>query len=154
MPLTYAATLLAKGTHTHARSRGNGAAKPPRRFSKLLSNHRRYLFAQNFVTLRGEMNAVAEEQFVAAMFLDQPEQVAAEFERSIIRERTRAGLRAARKRGVKLGRPKTLSKYADEVRDLREKGVGIRAIGRELGLATSSVSEIVAGFAKSDIACV
>jgi DNA invertase Pin-like site-specific DNA recombinase len=36
----------------------------------------------------------------------------AEFERSMVREGTRAGLAAARDRGVKVGRPAKLRKYA------------------------------------------
>src|SRR5271166_699070 len=39
----------------------------------------------------------------------------AEFERSMVRERTRAGLAAARDRGVKVGRPAKLSRQQEEV---------------------------------------
>src|SRR5208283_2589334 len=39
----------------------------------------------------------------------------AEFERSMVRERTRAGLAAARDRGVKVGRPAKLSRRQEEV---------------------------------------
>jgi DNA invertase Pin-like site-specific DNA recombinase len=39
----------------------------------------------------------------------------AEFERGIIKERVNAGLKAAKARGVKLGRPATLDKRAGEV---------------------------------------
>jgi DNA invertase Pin-like site-specific DNA recombinase len=57
----------------------------------------------------------------------------AEFERAIVRERLNAGLRAARARGVRLGRPTTNGKHGEEVRRRRE-GKGVRAIARELGL--------------------
>src|SRR5690349_3624511 len=38
----------------------------------------------------------------------------AEFERGIIRERVNAGLAAAKSRGVRLGRPKTINNRVDE----------------------------------------
>jgi DNA invertase Pin-like site-specific DNA recombinase len=66
----------------------------------------------------------------------------AEFERSLIRERVRAGLAAARARGVRLGREPVLAKRVDEVRRLRKAGLGIRAIGRKLKMAPSSVHKV------------
>src|SRR5207247_1708144 len=45
----------------------------------------------------------------------------AEFVRGIIRERANAGLAAAMKRGVKLGRPATLKAYSKAVGDLKNK---------------------------------
>src|SRR5436190_332169 len=67
----------------------------------------------------------------------------AEFERSIIRERVAAGLKAAKAKGVKLGRPTKLSKHRDAVTVLLAKGHGIRAIARLLGLPVASVSRLV-----------
>src|SRR4029077_9440905 len=49
----------------------------------------------------------------------------AEFERDLIRERTLAGLVAARKRGATLGRPRSIDQYRSQVLDL--KGVACRA---------------------------
>lgn len=66
----------------------------------------------------------------------------AEFERAIIRERVNAGLRAARERGVRLGRPETNGVHAEAVRRLRAEGKGIRAIARELGLPVASVHKL------------
>lgn len=63
----------------------------------------------------------------------------AEFERTLIRERVVAGLKAARERGVRLGKEPTLIKRAEEVRRLKATGLGLRAIGRKLGMAPSSV---------------
>ncbi|MGO8930223.1 MAG: recombinase family protein [Limisphaerales bacterium] len=63
----------------------------------------------------------------------------AEFERSLIKERVNAGLAAARQRGIQLGRPATLNGRAAEVRKLKAKGLGLRAIGRELKMPVSSV---------------
>jgi DNA invertase Pin-like site-specific DNA recombinase len=67
----------------------------------------------------------------------------AEFERGIIRERVNAGLAAAMKRGVKLGRPATLKAYSKAVGALKNKGLGVRAIARELKMPPSSVSKVL-----------
>ena len=63
----------------------------------------------------------------------------AEFERGIIKERVNAGLAAAKARGVQLGRPATINGRAAEIRKLKAKGLGLRAIARELGMPPSSV---------------
>ncbi len=67
----------------------------------------------------------------------------AEFERGIIKERVNAGLKAARARGVRLGRPVTLDKRAEEVMALKKRGLGVRAISRKLGMAPSSVHSVL-----------
>ena len=67
----------------------------------------------------------------------------AEFERSIIQERVLAGLKAARARGVKLGRPETLSRHHDAARSLFRAGQGVRAIAREMGIPVASASKLV-----------
>jgi len=65
----------------------------------------------------------------------------ARFERKLIGSRTRAGLEGARARGVKLGRPRTLDAAAiGKVHTLRGKGLGVRAIARELAVAPAIVS--------------
>lgn len=56
----------------------------------------------------------------------------AEFERSLISERTKAGMIAASARGKKLGRPPLLSD--DEIMKLRDEG-------RNLGLSTQELAE-------------
>jgi len=66
----------------------------------------------------------------------------AEFERSIIRERVMAGLAAARTRGVKLGRRDKLSQFRAKVLELRARGMGLRAIARELKLPVSSIHKL------------
>jgi len=66
----------------------------------------------------------------------------AEFEREIIRERVNAGLKAARARGIRLGRPSTLTKHLPHVRALREAGKNVSQIARELGLAYSSAHKL------------
>jgi putative DNA-invertase from lambdoid prophage Rac len=67
----------------------------------------------------------------------------AEFERALIRERTKAGLAAARHRGQKLGRPSIPPVTIAQVLKLRGEGKGIRSIGRALGMPPSTVSTIV-----------
>ena len=66
----------------------------------------------------------------------------AEFEREIIRERVNAGLRAARARGVSLGRPSTLKQYLPKVRTLLQSGVSIAIIARQIGLPYSSAHKL------------
>jgi len=67
----------------------------------------------------------------------------AEFERSIIQERVAAGLRAAKAKGVKLGRPTTLNQHAQSVLSLLNQGLGVRAIARRLELPVASVFKLV-----------
>lgn len=67
-----------------------------------------------------------------------------EFERNLIRDRVNIGLAAARARGVRLGRPTSLHKRADEIMALKRQGMGLRAISRELGMAVSSVHSVLA----------
>ena len=67
----------------------------------------------------------------------------AEFERSLIRERVNAGLRAAKVRGVKLGRPSTLADRRVDVLRLKGQGIGLRETARRLGLPVSSVAKVL-----------
>jgi DNA invertase Pin-like site-specific DNA recombinase len=67
----------------------------------------------------------------------------AEFERSVIVERINAGLAAARERGAKFGRPRTLDKHTAAVAKLRRKGLSERKIAAELKIPAGSVSAIV-----------
>ena len=68
-----------------------------------------------------------------------------EFERNLIKERVNAGLASAKAKGVRLGRPETLSERRDEVFELRKKGKGIREIARELKMPVASVFKLVKG---------
>jgi putative DNA-invertase from lambdoid prophage Rac len=61
-----------------------------------------------------------------------------EFEREMIRERTVAGVRAARAKGKKLGRPKRVFRR-DEVERLREAGKSWRAISKQLNVPVSTI---------------
>src|SRR6266446_228692 len=66
----------------------------------------------------------------------------AEFEREIIRERVNSGLRAARARGARLGRPSTLSKHLARVRELVAGGDNVSEIARKLALPYSSAHKL------------
>jgi len=77
----------------------------------------------------------------------------AEFERSIIQERVTSGLRAAKAKGVKLGRPATLDQHEQAVRELVIKGVGVREIGRILNLPVSSTGKLVRRVLSAEKAC-
>jgi DNA invertase Pin-like site-specific DNA recombinase len=66
-----------------------------------------------------------------------------EFERNLIKDRVNAGLKAAVKRGVVLGRPSTLHQRLDEVMSLRKQGMGVRGIAKELKMPVASVYKLV-----------
>jgi len=69
----------------------------------------------------------------------------AEFEREILRERTRAGLTQARLNGKQLGRPLTAALHAAEIRKLHRAGVAKAEIARRLQIGRTSVRRILAG---------
>ena len=62
----------------------------------------------------------------------------AELERSLIAERVKAGLRHAKAKGQKLGRP-CVAVDAGEVRRLRASGASFAEVARQLGTSTGSV---------------
>jgi DNA invertase Pin-like site-specific DNA recombinase len=64
---------------------------------------------------------------------------AAEFERSLIQDRVHAGIRAAKKAGKQLGRPKSVFRR-DEVYRLRGEGHSVREICSKLNLSIGTVS--------------
>jgi len=70
--------------------------------------------------------------------------VFAEFEREILRERTRAGLAHARETGKRLGRPATAVAHAAEVRKLHCAGFSKSEIARRLEIGRTSVRRILA----------
>ena len=62
----------------------------------------------------------------------------AEFERSLIQERVRAGLRNAKLKGKTLGRPRRIVS-ADEMTRLREQGASLREIAKVVGVSYVTV---------------
>jgi putative DNA-invertase from lambdoid prophage Rac len=67
----------------------------------------------------------------------------AEFEREILRERTRAGLAQARQNGKRLGRPATAAIHAAEIRKLHRAGVSKSEIARRVQVGRTSVRRIL-----------
>lgn len=110
-------------------------------------------------SLRHLVNAIAELESVGVAFvsftdnldLSTPSgrlmfQVIAamgEFERELIRERVRAGLRNARAKGRKLGRP-GIDVDASKVAEMRGRGMSIREIAAELGCSPAYVHKTLA----------
>jgi DNA invertase Pin-like site-specific DNA recombinase len=68
----------------------------------------------------------------------------AEFEREILRERTKAGLAHARAIGKRLGRPATAAVHAAEIRKLHRARVSKSEIARRLQIGRTSVRRILA----------
>jgi DNA invertase Pin-like site-specific DNA recombinase len=67
----------------------------------------------------------------------------AEFERSLIQERVKAGLRNARAKGKTLGRPRMVVDAA-KISSLRSQGRSLREIAEELGYSRSLVHKTLA----------
>ena len=69
--------------------------------------------------------------------------VFAEFERSMISERVKAGLARAKSNCKQLGRPKVSTGKEASIRKLYSEGMGMIRIGKELGVGTSTVQRVV-----------
>jgi DNA invertase Pin-like site-specific DNA recombinase len=72
----------------------------------------------------------------------------AELERSLIAERVKAGLRNARAKGKRLGRPKVILD-AVRIAKLRAQGLGWKKISRELGVGVGTVLRVAREARKS-----
>jgi DNA invertase Pin-like site-specific DNA recombinase len=62
----------------------------------------------------------------------------AEFERSLIQERVKSGLRNARSKGKRLGRP-PMSVSLSQIESLRASGLGWRSVAKKMGLGVGTV---------------
>ena len=69
--------------------------------------------------------------------------VFAEFERSILKERVKAGLERARAQGKVLGRPKVPPIKVHKIKELREQGLSLRAIAKKTGISHGKVHQLV-----------
>jgi DNA invertase Pin-like site-specific DNA recombinase len=68
----------------------------------------------------------------------------AEIERETIVARVRAGLDAAKKRGVRLGAPqKTNDDTRKEAEELRSQGLSYKAIANRLGLSVGTIHKLI-----------
>jgi DNA invertase Pin-like site-specific DNA recombinase len=74
----------------------------------------------------------------------------AEFEREILRERTKAGLAHARENGKRLGRPATAAVHAVEAQKLNRAGVTKSEIARRLKIGRTSVRRILATYSSEE----
>ena len=68
----------------------------------------------------------------------------AQFERELIRERVSAGMRNARQKGKRLGRPKAVFDRQRAV-ELRQQGLSLPRIARELGVGLGTVVRAING---------
>jgi DNA invertase Pin-like site-specific DNA recombinase len=96
-----------------------------------------------FVSLRDNLDLTTPSgrlmfQIIGAM---------AEFERALIQERVRAGLRNARAKGKRLGRPRVFVSES-KVAALRASGASWRAIAQELGVGMGTVYRAIAARSK------
>lgn len=75
--------------------------------------------------------------------------VFAEFEAAMIRERVKAGVVRAKRKGTKsgrpIGRPKLDPKREQAVRDALATGAGILKVARTIGVGTGTVARIAEG---------
>ena len=71
----------------------------------------------------------------------------AEFERALIQERVRAGLRNARAKGKRLGRPRVIVD-ASRIAAIRAQGRSWAAIKAEVGVSKGTAQRAVAGLPK------
>ncbi len=68
----------------------------------------------------------------------------AEFERDLIRERTKAGMKAAKKRGKHVGRPKAMSEgQIQHMHELLNTGKTQREVAELLGVSTNTIGREV-----------
>ena len=70
--------------------------------------------------------------------------VFAEFERAMIVERVKAGLKRARAEGIKLGRPRISAEVEGKIRDQLALGIGIRKVARMIPCGTGTVQRVKA----------
>ena len=68
----------------------------------------------------------------------------AEFEREILRERVKAGIAQARRRGTRHGHPPIVGQHAQDVQRLAAAGLSKAAIARRVGISRASVRRCLA----------
>jgi DNA invertase Pin-like site-specific DNA recombinase len=69
--------------------------------------------------------------------------VFSEFERSMIRQRVKAGLERAVASGKKLGRPRLSDETRQEIQEMRASGMSVRKIAAELGISVGAVCGVM-----------
>jgi DNA invertase Pin-like site-specific DNA recombinase len=71
----------------------------------------------------------------------------AEFERSLLIERVKSGVAAARRRGARLGRPRARLDE-DRLRELRSQGLSVRKVAETLNVGASTIQRRLGGAAR------
>ena len=71
-----------------------------------------------------------------------------EYERSLILERVKAGIHAARARGVRFGRPRVGFDIAAVVR-MRKQGISVREVARTVGVSPATVFRVLRSLEQS-----
>lgn len=109
---------------------------------------------QDLVSFLGEMHSLGIDLYLHQQAVDtttpagkalfQMMGVFAEFERAMIQERVKAGLKRARAQGKRLGRPKVAIKIEERIRTSLKSGAGIRKTAVALGVGTSTVQRVKA----------
>jgi DNA invertase Pin-like site-specific DNA recombinase len=107
---------------------------------------------QDLVAFLSELHALGVDLFLHQQGLDttspsgkamfQMLGVFAEFERSIIQERVRAGLARARDEGKQLGRPPIPKALEDRIREARRDGLSVRKAAVKFGVSPGTVQRI------------
>ena len=69
--------------------------------------------------------------------------VFAEFERAMIQERVKAGLKRAKDQGKRLGRPPVPPITVDKIKSLREEGMSLRKIAKKTEVSVGKVHQAV-----------
>ena len=109
---------------------------------------------QNLVEILNELQAIKIDLFFLQQGMDTTTPsgcmifsvfgAIGEFERNLIRERVIAGQKRAVANGVKMGRPSKMNDWMrNAIKLLREKGMGIKQIARELKVGIGTVYSVI-----------
>jgi DNA invertase Pin-like site-specific DNA recombinase len=119
---------------------------------------------QDLVGFLSELHALKIDLFLRQQGLDtrtpagkamfQMLGVFAEFERSIIQERVRAGLQRAKREGKRLGRPPIADKLAERIRAALAGGMSVRKTAAKFDVNPSTVQRVAHPFEGADNASV
>lgn len=78
--------------------------------------------------------------------------VFADFERSMITERTRAGMERAKREGKRIGRPTNLNEgLIQSIKYMRSQGLGIRRIATDLKVGVGTVYRVLETAGKTSV---
>ena len=109
---------------------------------------------QNLIEILNELQSLKVDLFFLQQGLDTSTSAGrmmfsifgalAEFERNLIRERVIAGQQRAISQGVKMGRPSKMNDgMKNAIKLLRERGIGIKQIARELKIGIGTVYSVI-----------